>query len=93
MVLGKNICTKNSPYSTMEVYDEADIFIPADITQDVVNRLHRKYLGVQAPELWTWKLYRGGFLKFKEDSKKLCTSVEIFVDWVANKSPPWEAYC
>ena len=26
-----------------------------------------------------------------EDSKKLRISVEIFVDWLANQSPPWSA--
>ena len=28
-----------------------------------------------------------------KDRKRLHTSVEIFVDWVANKSPYWAAYC
>ena len=32
-------------------------------------------------------------LKFVEESKKLLTSVEIFVDWIANMSPSWASYC
>ena len=36
---------------------------------------------------------QGWILKSGEDSKKLCISVEIFVDWPTNKNPPWAAYC
>ena len=35
---------------------------------------------------------QGWLLKFGEDSTRLRTSVETFVDWLANRSPPWEAY-
>ena len=35
---------------------------------------------------------QGGILKFGQDSKRLHTSVETFVKWLANKSPPWMAY-
>ena len=35
---------------------------------------------------------KGWILKFREDSKKLLTSVETSVDWIANKSPPWASY-
>ena len=31
-------------------------------------------------------------LKFVEDRKKLRTSVEIFVDWMDDRSPPWSTY-
>ena len=31
--------------------------------------------------------------KFGEDRKIVRTSVETFVDWLANGSPPWAAYC
>ena len=34
----------------------------------------------------------GWILKFGEDSTRLCTSVETFVDWLANGSLPWAAY-
>ena len=30
--------------------------------------------------------------KFQGGQQKLCISVEIFVDWLANKNPPWTAY-
>ena len=32
-------------------------------------------------------------LIFREDRKILHTSVKTSVDWLANKSPPWAAYC
>ena len=35
---------------------------------------------------------QGWLLKFREDSKRLRTSVETFVDWLSNGSPPWAAY-
>ena len=31
-------------------------------------------------------------MKFREDIKTLCISVETFVDCLANVSPPWTAY-
>ena len=36
---------------------------------------------------------QGWLLKFGEDSTRLRTIVEIFVDWLANGIPPWLAYC
>ena len=35
---------------------------------------------------------QGWILQFGEDSTRLRTSVEYFVDWLANGSPPWVAY-
>ena len=35
---------------------------------------------------------QGWVLKYGEDRKKLCTSVDIFVDYMFNQSPPWAAY-
>ena len=34
----------------------------------------------------------GWILKFGEDSKKLCISVEIFVEWLANGNTSWASY-
>ena len=31
-------------------------------------------------------------MKFGDDSTRLRTSAETFVDWLANGSPPWVAY-
>ena len=35
----------------------------------------------------------GVTFKFGEDSKRLCSSVETFVDFLFNNSLPWAAYC
>ena len=36
---------------------------------------------------------QGWLLKFGQDSTRLCNIVETSVDWLANGSPPWAAYC
>ena len=36
---------------------------------------------------------QGCLLKFGEDITRISTSVETFVDWIVNESPPWAAYC
>ena len=36
---------------------------------------------------------QGRLMKYGEDSNIISTSVETFVDWLANRSPPWAAYC
>ena len=38
------------------------------------------------------EVLQGLLLKFGEGSTRLSTSVETFVDWLANGSPPWAAY-
>ena len=35
---------------------------------------------------------QGCILKFGEDSTRLHTTVETFVNWLPNESPPWAAY-
>ena len=35
---------------------------------------------------------QGCLMEFGEDGTRLRTSVENFVDWLANGSPPWAAY-
>ena len=60
--------------------------------EDVVKSVARKLLGSSGPggtdseglQVWT--------IKSGKDTKTLCTIVETFVDWIANKSPTWEAY-
>ena len=64
----------------------------AGTTQEAVELVARKLsriygLGVTESEsLHVW------LLEFWEDSTRLRTSVETFVDWLANGSPPWAAY-
>ena len=75
------------------MYDETTIFIPVDIMEDVVESVARTLLGSLGPGGTDPEALQGWILKFREYRKKLCISVEIFVDWLANKNPPWVSYC
>ena len=55
--------------------------------------VHKKSLGYLRPEGTESEGLKGWILKFREDSKRLYTIVETFVKWIANKIPPWAAYC
>ena len=46
---------------TLEVYDKTPIFIPVDITEDVVGFSWGKFQGVRSLEVQTRNLYKGGF--------------------------------
>ena len=89
---GKHLHEKIPCCATLEMYDETPIFIPADITEDAVKLVARKLLGSSGPGGTDSEALHGWLLKLGDDSKRLCTSVEIFVDWLANGSPPWAAY-
>ena len=83
---------KPPPCSTLVVYDKMPIFIPVDIMEDVVELVVRKIFGSSVPGGTDSEALQGCLLKVWEDRKKLSLSVEIFVYWIANKSPPWSAY-
>ena len=68
------------------------IFIPVDITEEAVKLVAHKLLGSSGPGGTELEALQGWILKFGEDSKILRTSVETFVDWLTNGSPPWTAY-
>ena len=53
----------------------------------------RKLLGGSGPGGTGSEALHGWLLELGEDSTRLCTSVETFVDWLVNGSPPWAAYC
>ena len=55
-----------------------------DITDDVVESVARKCLGSPVPGGTDSEALHGWLLKFGEDSKRICTSDEIFVNWIAN---------
>ena len=63
-----------------------------NITEDVVKLIARKLLGGAGPGGTDSEALQGLLLKFGDYSKKLCISVEYFVKWVANQSPPWATY-
>ena len=69
------------------------MFIPVDIMERAVELVARKLLGGSGPGGTDLEALKGWLLKFGEDRTRLRTSVEIFVDWLANGSPSWVAYC
>ena len=88
----KKICAENFPLFYAKGVQKMPIFIPMDITEDVVNLVAQKPSdnsgpgGTDSEDLQRW------ILKFREDIKKLRIHVEMFVEWIANNNPPWQVY-
>ena len=67
--------------------------VPLDLTEDGVMWVASKLsaaaglLGAEAIELIKW------LLCFRWASEELSVVVARLVDWMANSSPPWAAYC
>ena len=74
------------------MYNKTPIFIPVNITEEDVESVAQKLLGGSGPACTDSEALQGWILKFGVDSTRLHTSVETFVDWIANGSPPWTAY-
>ena len=86
--------SKNIPScATLETYKETPIFIPVYITEEAVESVARKLSWISVPRGTDSKALQGWLLKFGEDITRLITILETFVDWLANGSPPWAAYC
>ena len=81
-----------SSCARLETYKETPIFIPVNITEETVESVARKLSGSSSPGCTNSEALQGWLLKFGEVSTRLHTSVETFVDWLANSSPPWAAY-
>ena len=60
--------------------------------EKVVESIARKTLGSSGPGGTDSEALQGWLLKFGEDSIILRTSVETFVDWLANGGLLWAAY-
>ena len=52
----------------------------------------QKLSGRSGPGGTDYEALQGWLINFGEYSIRLCISVETFVDWLANGSPPWAAY-
>ena len=74
------------------MYEETPIFIPVDITEEAVESVARKFLGRSGPGGTNSEALQGWLLKFGDDSTRLRNSIENFVDWLSNGSPPCVAY-
>ena len=89
----KHPIKKNPSCATLEVYEETSIFIPVNITEEAVESVAPNVLGRSGPGGTDSEALQGWLIIFGEESTRLRTSVENFVDWLSNGSPPWEAYC
>ena len=58
----------------------------------MVKLVAKKLSGILVPGCMYSEALQGWFLKFRGDSKKLFISVEILIEWLANKNPPCAAY-
>ena len=61
--------------------------------EEAVKSVAQKLSGSSGPGGIDSEALQRWLLKFGEDSTRLRTSVETFVDWLANASPPWASYC
>ena len=68
------------------------IFITVYITYNVVKSIARKSSGSSSPIGTYLEDLQAWILKFGEYRKIIHTSVEIFFEWLSNKSPPLAAY-
>ena len=89
---GKNPSETIPSCATLETYEETFIFIPVNVTEESVESVAHKLLGGSVPGGMDSEALQGWLLKFGEDSTRLRTSVETFVNWLENGSPPWAAY-
>ena len=78
--------------ATLETYKEAPIFIPIDITEEAVESVAENNSGSSGPGGTDSEALQEWIIKFGEDITRLHTSINTFVVWIANGSPPWAAY-
>ena len=79
-------------FSTLESYEEMPIFIPVDIMDDMVKLVVRKLSGSAGIGGMDSEALQFWLQKFGDTSKTLRIIVEYFAEWLANQSPPWDAY-
>ena len=77
---GKYLSEKIPSCTKLEMYKETPIFIPVDIMEEAVELVARTILGSSDPEGTELEALQGCILKFGDDSTRLRTSVETFVD-------------
>ena len=89
----KNPIKKIPSCATLETYEEAPIFIPVKISEEAIESVASKISGSSGPGDTDSEAIQGWLLEFGEDSTRLRTSVENFVELLSNRIPPWAAYC
>ena len=78
-VLAKISAQKTSPLLYAGVVQQNTFFIPVDISEYVVKSVVQKLSGSSGPVSTDSEALQEWLLKFGEDRKKLCTSVEFFI--------------
>ena len=73
-----------SSCATLETYKETPIFIPVENKEEAIKLAVEKRPGASGPGVTDLEALQGRILKSVEDRKILCTSVTIFVNWLAN---------
>ena len=88
----KKIRKKKTPaWPTLKAYNKRLFLFLWILCIMWLNRLRGNVWRVWALELWTWKIYRGGFKHLGRTEKEFILVLTIF-DWISNSIPPWEAY-
>ena len=93
VLAGKHLHKKNPFCAALETYDKTPIFIPLNIKEDAAESVAQKRSGSSGPGGVDSEALHGWISKFGGNRKILRTCVENFVNWIANNSPPWAAYC
>ena len=75
----------------LEVYEETHVFIPGNITKDMVDSVTRKLSGDAEPVSMDLEALQG-WLLILGITEKLCIGMEYFVEWIDIRIPPWSAY-
>ena len=88
----KNPSKNISSYATLETYKETPICISVNITEESIESVAQTFLGSSGQGGTESEALQGWLLKFSEDSTRIRTSVETFVEWFSNGIPPWAAY-
>ena len=91
-VLEGKSAQKKPSCATLETYNETTIFIPVDIMEEAFESVAHRLSGISGPGGTEYEAIQGWILKFMEDSTRLHTTMENFVDQLANGSPPWADY-
>ena len=76
----------------LEVYREMSVGMPIDITEDLVKSVAPELSGSTGSGDTDSEYLQGWLLRFRKHSKKRSISVKYFVEWIANRIPPWSAY-
>ena len=79
-------------FAKLETYEDTPIFIPVHITEEAVKLITRKLSGNSGPGGTNSEALQRWLVKFREDSTRLCNSVEACIDLLDNGSLPWAAY-